>query len=210
MVNCICQQCKQSFSHIQRQKFCSHACYSTSIGSEHVTYECKTCGASKTVRPSKVRGGYCSYKCSVAGKVQDVHTRFWSRVDIKGEDECWPWTSSRDPHGYGVFSINSRNTAASRAAYILKNGTIPDRLRINHHCDNPPCCNPRHLYAGTAAENTRDMVIRGRQKVKFTPDDVLFIRNSGLATGFLAAMFNSRDSYISDIKRMRIHKHSPS
>lgn len=210
MVTCICQQCKQSFSHIQQQKFCSHACYSDSIRSEHVTYTCKTCGASKTVRPSKLRGGYCSYKCSVAGKVQDVHARFWTRVDVKGEDECWPWNHSRDPHGYGVFSLSSRNRPASRVAYLLAHGPIPDGHRINHHCDNPPCCNPKHLYAGTAADNTRDMMVRGRQKVKFTPDDVLFIRHSGLGPRFLAAMFDSRESHISSIKNGHIHKHVPS
>lgn len=90
--------------------------------------------------------------------------RFWARVDRSGgPDACWPWTGARDRNGYGWFWLYGRNTRAPRAVVALLLGEIPaPEVFVCHHCDNPICCNPAHLFTGSAADNTADMVGKGR------------------------------------------------
>lgn len=83
---------------------------------------------------------------------------FWSYVKKSHEHGCWTWTWVRDRKGYGRW----RNKLAHRVSWEVRNGPIPDGLYICHTCDNPPCVNPAHLYAGTHEDNTRDAVERGR------------------------------------------------
>lgn len=96
--------------------------------------------------------------------------RFWSKVKMTGLDECWLWKPpSRDRHGYGRFKWNGRTLIAPRVAFALTEGEARVGLFVLHRCDNPPCCNPRHLFVGTARDNTQDMMKKGRGK--FTPCD---------------------------------------
>lgn len=94
--------------------------------------------------------------------------RFWSKVDVRGADECWPWKACCCGHGkarldYGRFGIGgSRTMTAHRVAYILTYGEISDELFACHECDNPPCCNPAHLFAGTGKQNAADRDQKGR------------------------------------------------
>lgn len=88
--------------------------------------------------------------------------RFWAKVDRRGA--CWVWQAARDAKGYGWFIIDKTPQRAHRVAYELANGPIPTGLCILHSCDNPPCCNPAHLRAGTKLENSQDCVRRGRHK----------------------------------------------
>lgn len=89
--------------------------------------------------------------------------KFWSRVDRSGgPDACWPWTGGRYSTGYGRMSMGRKKTGAHRLAWAIANGPIPDGLVICHTCDNPPCCNPAHLWAGTNQDNTADRVAKGR------------------------------------------------
>jgi hypothetical protein len=92
--------------------------------------------------------------------------RFWSRVAVGAPYECWPWTArARHTFGYGHFTTDDRRQyGAHRYAYELTNGPVPDGLQVMHSCDNPPCCNPAHLSAGTAADNLRDMRDRRRSR----------------------------------------------
>jgi hypothetical protein len=88
--------------------------------------------------------------------------RFWSKVDKRGHDECWPWTGSKfATTGYGQFWLRGTNVGAHRVACALTHGLSAGRMAI-HSCDNPPCCNPLHLRWGTHAENVADRVARGR------------------------------------------------
>jgi hypothetical protein len=95
----------------------------------------------------------------------ETEQRFRKYVDKKGPDECWPWLGAASPRGYGVFAIRHNNTFfAQRIAYFLATGHNPTAM-VCHHCDNPPCCNPKHLFHGTNADNVRDMISKGRQPV---------------------------------------------
>jgi len=99
---------------------------------------------------------------------QDI-LRFWEKVRIRGVDECWPWTAARDQCGYGQFGLGSRSDGsndsfpANRVAWTIACGPVPVGLCVLHHCDNPPCQNPRHLWLGTRADNTFDMDRKGRR-----------------------------------------------
>jgi len=88
---------------------------------------------------------------------------FAKKVKKGQQDECWPWVASRNRKGYGQFAIQNYPVIAHRIAYILEHGSIPNEApHILHRCDNPPCCNPAHLFAGTNEENIKDMVAKGR------------------------------------------------
>lgn len=89
--------------------------------------------------------------------------RFWSKVDQSGgPGECWPWTAARKRGGYGMFRVGNGMRKASRVALELTCGSVPPGLFVCHSCDNPPCCNPAHLWAGTAKDNHTDMIAKGR------------------------------------------------
>lgn len=90
--------------------------------------------------------------------------RFMSHVDTSaGPDACHPWTASRNPFGYGYFMVDERCQIASRWFLGYRRGRPlgPNEFAC-HHCDNPPCVNPAHLYVGSQADNSRDAWERGR------------------------------------------------
>lgn len=94
--------------------------------------------------------------------------RFWSKVAKAGANDCWPWLGSQQkPMGYGHWTWwdgeRGRSTTAHRKAWQLTNGPIPEGMMVLHSCDNPPCCNPAHLWLGTHADNMADKVAKGRQ-----------------------------------------------
>jgi hypothetical protein len=70
---------------------------------------------------------------------------------------------SRRQHGYGQVKSPWKNEKAHIVAYALSTSKAPDGAHVLHRCDNPPCCNPAHLWLGTHAENMRDMVAKARQ-----------------------------------------------
>jgi len=96
--------------------------------------------------------------------------RFFMPGDPPGPSACWPWAGNTFDRGYGFIPYGAiyKNYPAHRASYELFIGPIPDGLHICHHCDNPPCVNPAHLYAGTNTDNIRDKVTRGRSGIGHT------------------------------------------
>jgi hypothetical protein len=94
----------------------------------------------------------------------NIEARFWPKVRKAGDDECWEWIAkARHPFGYGRMTTGRGNQIrAHQVAYVLSNGAIPEGQNVLHSCDNPPCCNPRHLFLGTQKENTMDMKAKGR------------------------------------------------
>jgi hypothetical protein len=88
--------------------------------------------------------------------------RFWSSVDIRAPDECWPWKGTRLTAGYGSAAVDRWRSTAHRIAFAMVNGRPDPDLCVKHSCDNPPCCNPGHLSADTQAGNLADMRARGR------------------------------------------------
>ena len=90
-----------------------------------------------------------------------VVDRFWSYVPVS-EVGCWEWKGHRNTGGYGVITHNGRDHTASRVSWEIHFGPIPDGLSICHHCDNPPCVRPDHLFIGTHSDNMRDAFAKGR------------------------------------------------
>lgn len=88
--------------------------------------------------------------------------RFWSKVDVRGPDECWPWKAGVSERGYGVISIRQGSFRANRVSLLI-DGRDPGELLACHSCDTPRCCNPAHLWVGTSADNNADMTAKGRQ-----------------------------------------------
>jgi hypothetical protein len=98
-------------------------------------------------------------------KPKSINERFWSKVDRRGENECWNWTARLTSFGYGRIGTGGRYgdmMHAHRASYLIHYGPIPDGLVVMHICDNRRCVNPAHLKLGTQADNLRDMYDKHR------------------------------------------------
>ena len=94
--------------------------------------------------------------------------RFWEKVDKSGE--CWKWTAATTKFGHGICFVKGEQVSAHRISYEWAYGPIPDGLSVLHHCDNPACINPEHLFLGTQTDNMRDMRDKGRSGVWTKPD----------------------------------------
>lgn len=157
--------------------------------------------------------------------LQDID-RFWRKIDVRDVSQCWEWRGTRSGK-YGVFArthegntTGSHNHSAHRVAYLLYYNLESLPCLVCHSCDNPLCCNPHHLFAGTYRDNTQDMMGKKRYtqrqgelntQAKLTSAQVLSIRalcNSGnVSPRQIADMFGVTRGTISDIKRRRSWAH---
>jgi hypothetical protein len=119
-----------------------------------------------------------------------LNERLWGQIEVRGPDDCWPWKGSVVTGGYGEIVDNHRRWRTHRLVYSLEIGPIPVGLGVLHTCDNPPCCNPAHLHAGTKIQNMQEAVARRRisrgetrWNAKLSPATVRAIRAIASAGG---------------------------
>jgi hypothetical protein len=142
-------------------------------------------------------------------------TRLWAKVN-RG-DGCWEWRGWKDDKGYGYIQDGDRRRFTHRVSWELTNGPIAAGMFVCHHCDNPPCCRPDHLFLGTAQDNQTDMRIKGRStrgernaRAKLTTADVVEIRRllmAGLRNCDVAERFNIARSVITNISKRKSWRH---
>lgn len=94
--------------------------------------------------------------------------RFWSHVDKS--DECWLWTGYCSKTGYGQFGLGDRILKAHRVSYEITYGDVPPKSYVCHHCDNPSCVRPSHLFCGTQFDNMQDMASKHRGMLQQHPE----------------------------------------
>lgn len=149
-----------------------------------------------------------------------VAERFWSKVEKAEPDACWPFTGTQHRRGHGQFFVSKARGLVPAHGFALELVTgqpCPPGLETCHHCDNPPCCNPAHLYFGTRQQNVDDMWARNRGRrgsrtamAKLTEDQVIAIRErfaAGETSTLLGAEYGVKPATISYITTGRNWKH---
>jgi hypothetical protein len=200
-----CSRCKQwkELEHFHKDKANFHgysgwcrACWREWGLSKKTPVPCPHCGTEFLRTKSQV---YCSLHCAL-----------WSRIEVKGPDECWPWVGSCS-HGYGGFTFLGEPYKAAREA--LKELKGDSELHALHSCDNPPCCNPSHLFWGTPKDNSDDKIAKGRHNGpkgdthgkavinSAKAKEIKLLLQQGARQKDIAAIFNVKVSVITDIKR---------
>lgn len=97
-----------------------------------------------------------------AKDTRPIAERLAERSVLRADTGCIEWTGAVDGCGYGHLRVDGRSYRAHRLAYEIQHGPIPAGALICHKCDNPPCVNPDHLFAGSQLDNMRDMRAKGR------------------------------------------------
>ena len=156
-------------------------------------------------------------------------TRFWRKVTVQTEQDCWKWQGAQNGDGYGIIGYGGRygkTMRAHRLSWELHNKTkIPSDLCVCHHCDNPSCVNPAHLFLGTNKDNVDDMRRKGRRapnhafakkgeangRAILTEANVCLIRewrrDSGITQGELAQQYGVSRGLIEQILARKLWKH---
>lgn len=155
----------------------------------------------------------------MAKKLMTIEDRFLSKIAKSPEDGgCWLWTGYLDKDGYGTFNPESKTLKkAHRFSYLMHVGPIAEGLCVCHSCDRPSCCNPAHLFLGTATDNDKDRDNKGRQakgerigNSRFTASEILEIRRmreSGMTQQAIANKVGAAQPVISAIVLRKTWKH---
>jgi len=178
---------------------------------------CKVEGCTVT----KIKGhGYCNTHYArfkrlgtvdLVSHKQPIEERFWRFVTKLSDAECWDWTGSKNAKGYGSLP-NGNEQLAHRISHIIFKGEIPDKIMVLHHCDNPSCVNPSHLYLGDNKQNMIDMISRGRARPqgappKLTDEQVKIVAESAESVRALSERFNVSRGVIELIKSGKTYSH---
>lgn len=144
--------------------------------------------------------------------------RYWAKVDVRGPDECWPWTGGTSK-GYGKLWDGIAMRRAHRIGWRIHHGKDPGAEEVRHTCDNPPCQNPAHWVLGSRQDNMDDMATRGRAKyvrgqrhgrTVLTDDQVLEMRAlhaAGAKQVELAARYGTTQATVSNVIRRKTWGH---
>lgn len=166
------------------------------------TRQCRRCG--RWFQKKHRSEVYCDDRC-----------RFWSKVRIGEDEECWPWIANKRG-GYGRFKLGETQVAATRFLWEMLHGPLthtfrmgPPELCVLHSCDNPSCCNPNHLWTGTQTDNMNDMVAKGRAdnrgmkngRAKLTTAEVIAIQSDRRGYPEIAVNYSVQSQTIGRIKR---------
>lgn len=161
------------------------------------------------------------------GNCRPLKSRIIESRKIDKSTGCWVWIKRLNSTGYGALTCGSRvdNTRriglAHRISYEIFVGAIPDGLFVCHKCDNRKCFNPKHLFLGTALDNTRDCIAKGRYNfkhgwtgeahpaAKLTVSDIRDIRRSSEDANFLAKSYNINPAHVRSIWAGRSWKSVP-
>ena len=185
---------------------------------------CRRCGKQFSPHRANIAQGcgwFCTALCfreSVSPGYGSTRQRLLARRRIDPQTGCWNWTGWSDDAGYGGMSVNGKKGKVSRIAAQEFLGFDPlSGLCVLHHCDNPGCFNPEHLFIGTRTDNMKDMVRKQRgargeniPQSKLTTRQVLEIRRRnavGETNNTLAAAFNVVQSTISRIVQRKRWMH---
>jgi|SRR3990172_3591938 len=143
-----------------------------------------------------------------------VKERFEEKIEMIPECGCWIWTRNV-LKGYGVIKIGDKQALAHRVSWELYKSPIPQGLCVLHRCDTPLCVNPHHLFLGTRAENSKDMVRKGRQgrgetgNSTLTEEMVIAIRSDARSYKIIAKEYNITPNYVYQIRLKMGWKHLP-
>ncbi len=141
----------------------------------------------------------------------DQAARFWRKA-VVDRNGCWVWTAAHRTSGYGIFNVNGKIRTASRLAYEIVFGPVADpETYVCHHCDNPPCIRPDHLFLGSNSDNQRDASRKGRKphgeqhpRARLSEQDVLVAfsaRRAGIRQATIARFFGVDHETIGSIFR---------
>lgn len=146
---------------------------------------------------------------------EELAKNFWSKV-VTQENSCWEFAGCTDNYGYGRLTVPSHKGAlAHRYAWFLTHGYWPE-LCVLHKCDNPPCCNPKHLFLGTKQDNAPDSIKKGRwnapkgeahHRAKLSEKDVLQIRKDNRFQRILVVEYGISHTSINNIRQRKTWKH---
>ena len=181
-----------------------------------VEVKCPTCGTVNSWPPfnAKVRNrSFCNRGCYRKRPMEPVGEKF-RRSFTEAPSGCWEWTEGKEEHGYGRFCFNGCQKLAHRVSWSLHRGVLSDEDFVLHHCDNPGCVNPDHLFLGTQEDNMKDMAAKNRackgmekRNSKLSDSQVVEILKSTDRVCSIAKQFGVSYSIISEIRSRKRWKH---
>lgn len=184
----VCEACGKEFSRPPSRsgRFCSQKCYKPQ-GRPRLPRKQRTCERCRIAFEAKTEcraSRYCSRSCSQPGFREPALSRLLAKIEERADNECHPWLGQLDEDGYGKIKFGGKSHRAVRLLWETVYGPIPVGLVVRHVvCDNPICCNRKHLKLGTPDDNKNDSVRQGRHAhgernggAKLTEVNVRYIR----------------------------------